>query len=199
MTIRTLFFATAFLVAACETVPATMDPDSFNTQVNSVTQNPSVFASDSALTELLARTDLTPVQRADALFLRAEKRLDGRFNLPGALEDYDAFAVLAMDDPRLVTAERRRVFVATEIENAQRRLARLQNLPDWFDDKVLMGEFDVAVARYRKAGLTPNDAQLYLLREAGLVCTGEGDKVHQFGEEPDYAVDATWCADPSVS
>ena len=199
MTIRTLFFAAALLVAACETVPTTLDSASFGSQMDSVTANPSVFASDASLTALLARTDLAPEQRADALFLRAEKRFDGRYNLPGALADYEAFMALAPTDPRAITAERRRVFVSTEIENAQRRLARLQNLPDWFDDKVLMGEFDVAAARYRKAGITPNDAQLYLLREAGLVCAGEGDPVHQFGEVPDYAKDAIWCADPSVS
>ncbi len=199
MTIRILLFAVAVSVAACETVPSTMDSMTFGAEIERVTANPSVFAADAELTALLERPDLTPVQRADALFLRAEKRLDGRYNLPGALADYEAFSALAPTDQRVTTAERRLVFVSTEIENAQRRLARLQNLPDWFDDKVLMGEFDVAAARYRKAGITPNDAQLYLLREAGIVCTGDGEPVHQFGEVPDYAKDAIWCADPSVS
>ena len=204
MTIRLPLIAAVFLVAACETVPSTLDPTVFATQMDAVSENPSVFASNAELTALLMRDDLTPEQRADALYSRAETRFEGRFDLPGALEDYDAFLALVPEDPRSAAVERRRVFAATEIENAQRRLARLQNLPDWFDDKVLMGEFEVAVARYRKAGLTPNNAQLYLLREAGLVCTrsGETDEtqvVDQFGYVPDYAVDAIWCPDPSVS
>lgn len=204
MTIRIPVLAAAFWAAACATVPTTMDPAGFATQMEAVSENPSVFASNVALTALLLRDDLTPEQRADAHYARAETRFEGRYDLPGALEDYDAFAALLPEDTRTASVARRRVFVATEIENAQRRLARLQSLPDWFDDKVLMGEFEVAVARYRKAGLTPNDAQLYLLREAGFVCTrgedaDEAEMVDRFGYVPDYAVDAIWCPDPSVS
>ncbi|MHA7900365.1 MAG: tetratricopeptide repeat protein [Henriciella sp.] len=199
MKIKITLCAALILAAACESVPTEMDAGQFALQIDAVSTNPSVFASDRDLTTLLARDDLTPDQRADAVFLRAKKRFEGRYNMPGAIKDYDQFIALAPADPRIATAERHIVFAATEIENAQRRLAQLQNLPDWFDDKVLMGEFDTAVARYRKAGLTPTESQVYLLREAGYVCSGEGDAVHLFGPVPEHAADAIWCPDPSVS
>ncbi|MCR9271262.1 MAG: hypothetical protein NXH72_14815 [Hyphomonadaceae bacterium] len=199
MKIKITLCAMILAVAACETVPSEMAAGQFAAQIDALTTNPSVFASDRDLTALLAREDLTPIQRADAAYLRGTKRFEGRYNMPGAIKDYDQFIALAPADPRISTAERHIVFAATEIENAQRRLAQLQNLPDWFDDKVLMGEFDTAVARYRKAGLTPTESQVHLLREAGYVCSGEGDAVHLFGPVPEHAADAIWCPDPSVS
>ncbi|MEO1554296.1 MAG: hypothetical protein AAFR82_10195 [Pseudomonadota bacterium] len=194
----------AFLgLAACETVPKTMEPAVFEREIFVLTDNPSIGDSDRRLTDLLAREDLTDLQRADALFLRAQKRLDARFDLPGAREDLDAFILLQPEDPRAATAKRRQVFVAEEIESAQRRLARLQNLSDWFDDKVLMGDLAAGAARYRKAGLTPNPAQLYLLRESGYVCTeteaAEHLRVHKFGALRDDVDSAVWCDDPSLS
>ena len=212
---RTLISLVALGLVACETVPATYDETLFETRFGTIEENPSVAAVDEALTELLARNDLTVDQRASALYLRAEKRFDGKYNVPGALEDYAAFTALVPEDPRLLNIERRRVFAATEIENAQRRLAQLQTLSAWFDDKVLMGDFADAAARYKTSGLTPTDQQLYLLREAGYVCDAAPDpeadpdlevendgataRVHRYGEVPDYAENAVWCETPSVS
>ena len=121
---RTLISFFALGLVACETVPATYDEGLFAARVGAIEENPSVAAVDEELTELLARVDLTTDQRASALYLRAEKRFDGKYNIPGAVEDYAAFAVLVPDDPRLLNIERRQVFAATEIENAQRRLAQ---------------------------------------------------------------------------
>lgn len=189
----------ALILAACETVPETIDPAVFGTQIEQAEANSSVVSADARLTELLARPDLTVEQRADALYLRANKRFEGKYNIPGAMSDFDAFAALAPEDDRNSAIERRKVFAATEIENAQRRLAWLQTLEAWFNDKVLMGEMPVAAARYKSSGLTPTDFQLYLLKEGGFVCMGEGEVVHKYGPKPSYAIDAVWCPDQSVS
>ena len=200
MRLHFLISAILCAVAACETVPPTMDPVLFDSEMSRLESNPSPASADQALAQLLARTDLTDVQRADALYLRAEKRLAAKFDVPGAVQDLDAFLLLLPEDPRAATAGRHKVFAATEIENAQRRLAQLQNLPDWFDDKVLMGDLTAAAARYQASGLTPNEAQLYLLREGGFVCDGpDGTPVHQHGDAPQYAQNAVWCSDPSLS
>jgi hypothetical protein len=192
-----------------------MDPDVFQTERARIESNPSIAASEAAFEGLLAREDLTGDQRLDLLYLRADKRWESRFNLPGAIEDLDRALALSPDDLRAGDAERRKVFAATEIEHAQRRLAQLQNLPDWFDDKTLMGDLDSAAERYRGSELTPTDAHLYLLREAGYVCDGPVtvtpadeagveaahpvDPVHRHGPEPDYVAGAVWCSDPSLS
>ena len=204
-------------LAACATVPAEMDPELFQAECSSIEVNPSIAASESALEGMFARTDLTDDQRIDLLYLRADKRWESKYDLPGAIADLDQVLILRPEDSRAAGAERRKVFAATEIENAQRRLARLQNLPDWFDDKVLMGDLAAGAERYRAAGLTPSDAQLYLLRESGYVCAApevESDEemseeteeaapaitpVHRHGPEPDYVAGAVWCSDPSLS
>ncbi len=185
--------------AACETVPPTMEQVGFDEVMSGVEANPSAVSADAAITELLARTDLTEDQRAAALYLRADKRWQAKFNLPGAVEDFEAYLALRPDGEHVPQAKRYRVFAATEIENAERRLAQLQNLPDWFDDKVLMGGLAEGAVRYRKAGLTPTDWQLYTLREGGYICEGEGQSVHRYGPMPSYAIGAIWCSDPSLS
>jgi phage tail tape-measure protein len=180
-----------------------MDAAQFGAEMSRLDQNPSVASADAALDQLLSRSDLTEAQRGDALFLRASKRLDGRFNLPGAIKDLQAFALLQPGDPRASAAERRLIFAAAEIESAQARLAQLQNLPDWFDDKVLMGDFADAATRYRESGLTPNEAQLYLLQEGRYVCAaGHSDTaetVHKYGPLREDVEGAVWCDDPSLS
>ncbi len=198
---RCLFLSiiTSMAIAACATVPATMDPILFDAELQRQSANPSVASADAALSVLIERPDLTEEQRVDALFLRAEKRWAGKYNLPGVIADLDRALVLRPEDGRASDADRRKVFAATEIENAQRRLARLQNLPDWFDDKVLMGDVAAAANRYRMSGITPTDGQLYVLRESGFVCDGAGEAVHQIGPMPDYVAGAVWCSDPSLS
>ena len=215
MIFRIFIAMVALGLAACETVPATMDPELFETQLTGIDDNPSVASIEGMTTSLLARTDLTPNQRANVLFLRAEKRLESRFDLPGAIADFDAFIAAIPEDPRVATAERRKIFATSEIDQAQRRLANLQNLPDWFDDKILMGDVAAAAARYRKSGLTPNESQVYLLREAGFICAAgsvdpassepatdpavESSPVHNFGTLRDDVKGAVWCDNPSVS
>ena len=175
-------------LAACATVPAEMDPKLFQAERSNIEANPSIAASETALASMFARTDLSEDQRIDLLYLRADKRWEAKYNLPGAIEDLDQVLILRPEDTRAAAAERRKVFAATEIENAQRRLARLQNLPDWFDDKVLIGDLAAGAERYRDAGLTPNDAQLYLLRESGYVCAAP--EIESEEETPEEAADA---------
>ena len=198
---RIILSAALIGLAACETLPATYDPVVFDGQIEAINTNPSTVAKDRELSDLLMRDDLTVEQRASALFLRGQNRFEGRFNLPGAIEDFRAFSLLVPEDPRTATIARHEVFANTEIENAQRRLARLQTLSAWFDDKVLMGDLDAGALRYKSSGLTPTDQQLYLLKEAGYVCAGDegGAPVHRFGEMPDYAADLGWCAETDLS
>lgn len=198
---RTVFTSLilSFAITACATVPATMDPVVFESERSLIESNPSIASSEAALSTILARTDLTEDQRVDLFYLRADKRWEAKFDLPGAVSDLDQVLLLRPEDARAGDAERRKVFAATEIDNAQRRLAQLQNLTDWFDDKVLMGDLDAAADRYRTSELTPTDVHLYLLRESGFVCDGEGDPVHHHGPEPDYVAGAVWCSDLSVS
>ena len=198
---RFILSVAAIGLAACETLPATYDPVVFEGQIEAVKTNPSTVAKDRELSRLLMRDDLTLEQRASALFLRGQNRFEDRFNMPGAIEDFRTFTLLVPEDPRTAAITRREVFATTEIENAQRRLARLQTLSAWFDDKVLMGHLEAAALRYKSSGLTPTDQQLYLLKEAGYVCIGEGEgaPVHRFGDLPDYAADHVWCAPTDLS
>ena len=199
MKFRALICLGLMTVTACETIPPTMDPALFATGTEQIATNPSAIAVDAALTDLLARTDLTPEQRVEVIFLRGDARWNEKYDLPGAIADFDTFVSLAPGDPRVSSVERDKVFAATEIENAQRRLAGLQNITDWFDDKVLMGDLDDGAVRYKQAGLTPTDLHLYLLREAGYVCSGDAAPVHLHGPMPDHAADASWCPDPADS
>lgn len=199
MTFRTIILASALLITACETVPPTFDPILFDAEIAQIADNPSVVSAESALTGLLTRTDLTPQQRIEVTYQRAAKRWDAKYDLPGAIADFDAFLALAPEDARVSTVGRDKVFAASEIENAQRRLAGLQNITHWFDDKVLMGDLEEAATRYKTSGLTPTDGHLYMLREAGYICEGDEDPVHQFGDIPDYAENASWCPAPAES
>lgn len=199
MIFRTLISASVLFVAACETVPTTFDPAQFDTEIEQIAKNPSVVSAEAALTRLLARPDLTPEQRVEVTYQRAAKRWDGKYDLPGAIADFDSFLALAPEDARVSTVGRDKVFAASEIENAQRRLAGLQNITDWFDDKMMMGDLDEGAARYKKSGLTPTDLHLYMMREAGYICDGDEDPVHQHGQLPDYAKNASWCPEPAES
>ncbi|MEL6413570.1 MAG: hypothetical protein AAFQ15_01365 [Pseudomonadota bacterium] len=199
MIFRTLFFAGVLMVAACETVPTTFDPVLFDAEVKQIAENPSTVSSEAAYTRLLERSDLTPEQRVEVTYQRATKRWDGKYDLPGAIEDFDAFLALAPEDPRVSTVGRDKVFAASEIENAQRRLAGLQNITDWFDDKVLMGDLEEGATRYKASGLTPTDLHLYMLREAGYICEGDDAPVHRYGDLPEYAQNASWCPAPAES
>lgn len=196
---------TLVILTACETVPVeevpvTMDPVEFSAMFERAEANPSPPSADQALTELLARSDLTEEQRVEATYLRAEKRRTGNFNLPGAVTDYDAFLAARPLDPKAADAKRHLGTAKTRVRNAEQRLAYLQTLRAWFDDSVLMGRVSEAAARYEKSGITPTEAQVYTLREAGYICaTGTGKRVHNYGAMPSYVQNLTWCPSEPVS
>ncbi|MEM1086933.1 MAG: hypothetical protein AAGH90_04325 [Pseudomonadota bacterium] len=199
------FAATLIALTACETlpveeVPVTMDEIEFSTSIERARVNPSPPSVDKALSALLSRPDLTEDQRVEALYLRAEKRRTGKFNLPGAVSDYERFLAKRPLDPKASDAKRHLGTAKTRIQAAERRLAYLQTLRAWFDDSVLMGRLPEAAARYEKSGLTPTEAQVYTLREAGYICaTGIGKRVHNYGVMPSYVQNLTWCAADPVS
>jgi len=190
-------------LVACETVPPMMDPVLFETELSAAAAESNAAAADTGLSAMLSDAVLSADQRATVLFQRADTRLNAKFNLPGAIADFDTFLNLAPEDVRAETAERRRLFASEEIDAAERRLARLQNLSDWFDDKVLMGDLTAGAERFKTAGLTPSSVQFHLLKQSGFICAAndgeESQPVHQHGVEPDYAAGAVWCSDQSDS
>ncbi|MEL6862739.1 MAG: hypothetical protein AAGL11_12945 [Pseudomonadota bacterium] len=203
MRLQALTLAVLLGLAACETVPSAMDPATFDTTLASAEANTNPARRDAELSDLIARAELSDEQRATALYARADGRLNMKFNLPGAMEDFDALLALAPEDARVATVERRKLFAAEEIEAAERRLARLQNLPDWVDDKILMGDIPAAAVRYQGSGLTPNAGHFYVFLETGFICAPadlvDAAPVHQVGPEPEHVQGAVWCSDPSVS
>lgn len=205
MSYKNLLPALMIGFAACETVPVEeppvmMEQAGFDAEMERARANPSPPSADRILSALLSRSDITDAQRAEALFLRAEKRRLGNYNLPGAAADYEAFLALRPLDSKASFAKRDLGFVRTGIRSAERRLSGLQTLPAWFNDKVLMGRLPEAAARYERSGLTPTERQVYTLREAGYICaTGTGKRVHNYGAMPSYVQNLTWCAAKPVA
>ncbi|MEM6652289.1 MAG: hypothetical protein AAF582_06775 [Pseudomonadota bacterium] len=199
MKISILLAALGLVLSGCASAPQTMDPTRFETELSSGLENVSAVSVDDALTALLNADDLSELQRADTLYLRAEQRLDRRLNLPGALRDFERFEAAHADDERGQRVARMRIFAQSEINAAQERLARLQNLTNWFDDKVLMGALAEGAARYKSSGLMPSHSHFLLLKDSGFICAGEGKPIEDFGLAPDYLGDAYWCFDPNLS
>lgn len=191
------------LATACETVPegpAGMDMDAFEAALTRAEANPSAAAVDRDLTAVLAR-DLTDVQRAQALRLRATKRWKGAYNKPGAVADLETYLTLRPLDPGSEQVRTDQRMIQSEIAQHEQRINRLQTLSKWFDDTVAIGRIDEAAERYKTSGLTPTDQQVYTLREAGYICTAAagGEPIHKYGELPAYASNLVWCpAAPSA-
>lgn len=195
---RILIPATLVFMAACATTPPPEMPvDAFEAAMTDAKANPSPASVDIVLSALLARDDLNQLQRSEILFVRAEKRQAGAFNLPGAVADLDAFLAARPEDLRVADAQRLRELANLSVEGATDRLSRLQNLRNWFDDKVALGALSEAAARYQASGLTPTAQQTYTLQEAGYVCSTTeseaADPLHTYGPEPDYATGLVWC------
>ena len=71
----------------------------------------------------------------------------------------------------------------------------LQTLSEWFEGAFALGLHEQAVARYRKAGISPPPDQIELMMAFGYLCedTPGAPKLHQFGPaRPDLA-DLHWC------
>ena len=203
MTLRYVLPALILGFAACETTPpapVTMEQTAFEEAYRLAEANLSPVSADEVLSDLLTTQVLSPAQRAELLYLRAEKRRAGKLNYPGAATDYEQFLNLLPEDARAASARSHLGALRAAIQSAQARLSRLQSIDDWFDDKVLLGNLPEAAARYQTSGLTPTERQVYTLREAGYICaTGLGEPVNNFGGLPAYAQDLTWCLVDPVS
>ncbi|MEO0551289.1 MAG: hypothetical protein AAFZ91_15330 [Pseudomonadota bacterium] len=196
--IRRILAASALVaIVGCETVPVEMPPDAFEALMQDTRTSTSVSVTENQLSAALTREDLSAAQRADLLLLRAEKRAENSFNLPAAVADLDTFLIENPEDPRQLDVTTSRDEVQSSIDEATRRLSRLQNLPDWFDDKVLMGALEEAALRYQRSGLTPTLPQTNILREFDYICgngqSGSGEAVHTYGVIPDHADALVWC------
>lgn len=194
---RTLAASALIAIVGCETVPVEMPPDAFEALMRDTRTSTSVSFTENQLSAALTREDLSAAQRGDLLLLRAEKRAENSFNLPAAVADLDTFLIENPEDPRQLDVTTSRDDVQSSINEATRRLSGLQNLPDWFDDKVLMGALEEAALRYQRSGLTPTLPQTSILREFDYVCanghSGSGEAVHTYGVVPGHADALVWC------
>lgn len=173
-----------------------MTQESFDSVFTRAVRAASPVAADRDLTALLGRTDLSADQRARATYLRGTTRMFGGLNKPGAVQDFEAFLRLRPLDPRASEAKRHLAATRNQIRGHESRLRQLQPLSTWFDEKVAMGGLDEAASRYKRAGLTPTERQVYTLREGQFICvnTSGGQPVHRYGPIPSYASGLVWCS-----
>lgn len=190
----------ALLLAACETpppeVPAEMEAAAFQAAVADARDEWHPYASINKMTDLLDNQVLSEAQRTRLLFERGKMATEARINLPRAIEDltqvqaYAAATVSGEDVTALIEQAEYRL-------NASRsRLAGLQNLPNWFDDKVATGEIGPAANRFRESGLSPDPQDAGLLEAAGFLCrksVGNSDD-WQFGYDNQHLEKLEWCA-----
>ncbi len=191
------FLATALclFVASCATEPAGPVLPPFAEQFAAATAVENPYCRDTALTELLSRTDLSPADRAEALYERASlRRLDGN-DRPGAVADYEALLVLAPAEDLAARAGVELVMTREDLAALQARLARLQSLPDWFSTTWSLGQRAAPALRYQKSGISPSERAVWDLQQAGFICdsTGEGGPVQGHGDHRDDLDGLTWC------
>lgn len=194
---KTLLAAILVSIAACETVPVQMPPEAFDAVMTETAAHTSVPYVERLIAEALEREDLSVSQRMALLQQRADKRSEARYDLPGAIADLETVIGEASEGQDTSDVEAQKSQITTMIEQVEGRLSGLQNLRNWFDDKVAMGALDEAALRYQRSKLTPTAQQTYTLQEAGFVCAkGErdgGDAYHTFGPVPDFAEGLVWC------
>ncbi|MDJ0920924.1 MAG: hypothetical protein QNI84_07335 [Henriciella sp.] len=194
---KTCLTALLYVLAACETVPVEMAPDAFDAVMSETAASASLPYVERRIAEALDDPDLSAAQRHDLLKQRAEKRIEHAYDVPGAITDLDTILATASETMPFEELETQKSRGQVLIEEAQVRLSRLQNLSDWFDDKVTLGALDEAATRYQRSRLTPTAEQTYVLREAGFVCAegdgASGEMFHTFGAAPDYAAELVWC------
>lgn len=194
----------AFLAACASTPPPVeISPAEFQNIIGQASASESVVRVDRDLSALLARPAASVEQKAQAHYLRGHKRWHSAYNLPGALADFERFVALAPLDERVEETRAIQITIAEDIRTLEQRLAGLQTLENWFDDKVAMGQLDEAAGRQRRSGLAPNVSQTDLLREAGYICVDGASApgtqpVHQHGDNaPEHVIGLVWCSGDS--
>ena len=159
------------------------------------------YRAEARLSTLLARTDITTQQRADALYHRAGLRRLGAENRLGAADDYTEMLALAPDHALSEKARLELDYTREDIASLQAGLQRIMNLPNWFESAWVLGRHEEAAARYQRSGISPTPTQVAKLRARGFICgaEGEGGPVHQLGDERTDLEGVTWCRSLLVS
>ena len=184
------------ILAACESTPASYMPEAeFQNIVGHARAEPRPVLAENELSELLSNASLSDAQKGETYYARAYARWRGNYDKPGAITDFDRFAQLRPGDERVAETGSAKADIAGEIVLHEQRLQGLQTLENWFNDMVALGRIIEGAERFQRAGLTPNEAQLTLLRDAGYICTGVagGQPVHQHGDVPAHAAELVWC------
>lgn len=197
----TFFFLLAPLASqgGCSNTPdpvPLMDAVSLSETIQKAKTTPNVFEAEEIIATVLSDPTLKKADRLDALLTRARVRHDAKYNRPAALEDINA--ALSLFDPADPAASEWADFrdeLALMIQTHASRLQGMQNISDWADDKIGLGEVRTVAERYRKARLTPSEGQTQLLDQAGFICpsTEEGRPIHRFGTPPAYIRRLVWC------
>ena len=155
--------------------------------------NPQAY--DDALTGLLERDDLSSFMRGRILFERATRRWQDGMDKFGAVSDFEALLAMDPNHPFANNARIELGYAQTEIGYIEDDMDGLQTLSEWFEGAFALGLHDEAVARYRKAGISPPAEQVELMMAFGYLCEDVpgAPKLHQFGpERPDLAR-LHWC------
>ena len=194
---------TAVLLGACETSPklVPMEPAAFEAAVTDARSSWHPYASINAFTKMAETQTLTPVQRAKVLYERGAIRTEQSIELPAAIDDFQQAAAIPENGLASSDIEQRIEVAQAKLDAARSRLAGLQTLPEWFDDKVAIGEVSAAAERFRNSGLAPDPYDAGLLEAAGYLCrapSGEGQR-WEYGENTAHLSELKWCETGATS
>ena len=156
-------------------------------------QNPVEY--DRAVSAILERSDLTGFQRGRTLFERATRRWKDGMDKFGGVSDFEALLAMDPNHPFAANARIELDWAKTEIGYIEKEMSGLQTLAEWFDGAFALGLRDEAVARYRKAGISPTPEQVQLMKDFGYLCKDlpGAPKLHQFGPEREDLANVHWC------
>ena len=189
----------AVLLAACATGPAGMGP-AFETAMSDARSDTNPYAANATLSDLLSSASLSDDQRARALYARGSLRRQAGDDRRGAVKDFEDMLKLAPDHSLVPNARKELAFARSDVETIEAGLKRMLNLYQWFDSMWVLGERDVPVARYRKSGLSPNEAEIVKLAAAGYVCreAAGNTPVYTLGDMRPDLKNLYWCTGPGA-
>ena len=186
-------------VTACATGPAGMGP-AFETAMTDARSDTNPYAANATLSELLSSPSLSDDQRARVLYARGSLRRQAGDDRRGAVKDFEAMLELAPDHPLVPNAREELEFARSDVATIEAGLKRMLNLAQWFDSMWVLGDHDAAVARYRKSGLSPNEAEIVKLAAAGYVCRDASGNtpVYTLGDTRPDLESLHWCTGPGA-
>jgi len=187
------------LLVGCATQPEQtpeLDTVSVSDAIQKAKTTPNVFAAEKMIADILSISGLSRSDRLDAHLTRARVRQDSGYNRPGALEDMNvALPLFSSAEPATPQWYQYRDMISKMVQDHSSNLRRLQNISDWANDTIGLGDIDSVAKRYRKSKLTPTEGQVQILEQAGFICMSpnEGRPVHRFGQPPAYSRGLVWC------